>query len=113
VTLSISGSKFIIMIARIWQGYTSHANATFYDEMLRHEIFSGIQDKKINGFIKIQLLKRELNNETEFMTVMWFENLEAVKEFAGHDYEKAVIYPDAIPLLIRYDQRSAHYEVVI
>jgi hypothetical protein len=57
------------------------------------------------------LLVRELDDETEFVTIMWFDSLESVKEFAGNDYEKAVIYPDAIPLLTRYDRRSQHYEV--
>jgi hypothetical protein len=43
---------------------------------------------------------------------MWFDSMDAVKEFAGLDFEKAVIFPDAIPLLTRYDQRSQHYEVI-
>ena len=99
------------MIARIWHGYTSKENADAYEHMLKTEIFSGIEQRKIKGFENIQLLRREIKNETEFITVMWFDSLDSVKQFAGTDYEKAVIYPEAIPLLLRYDERSQHYEV--
>ena len=65
----------------------------------------------MKGFIDIQLLKRKLDNEVEFVTIMRFDSINAVKEFAGSDYEKAVVYEDAKPLLIRYDERSQHYEI--
>ena len=99
------------MIARIWHGYTSHENASVYEAMLKTEIFSGIKKRKIKGFTDIQLLIRHLNNEVEFITIMRFDSIDSVKEFAGDDYEKAVIYPDAKLLLLRYDERSQHYEV--
>ena len=99
------------MIARIWHGYNNHENAFAYEAMLKEEIFSGIEKRKIKGFIDIQLLMRELEAEVEFVTIMRFDSLDSVKEFAGNDYGKAVIYPDAKPLLLRYDERSQHYEV--
>jgi antibiotic biosynthesis monooxygenase (ABM) superfamily enzyme len=99
------------MIARIWHGYTKHENASVYEIMLREEILSGIRKRNIKGFIDIQLLIRKLGNEVEFITIMRFDSLDSVKEFAGNDYEKAVIYADAKPLLLRYDERSQHYEI--
>jgi len=99
------------MIARIWHGYTNYENAFTYEAMLKEEIFSGIEKRKIKGFIDIQLLMRNLEAEVEFITIMRFDSFDSVKEFAGNDYEKAVIYPDAKPLLLRYDERSQHYEV--
>ena len=99
------------MIARIWHGYTNLENADKYEHMLKSEIFSGIEERNIQGFEDIQLLRRQIKNEVEFITIMWFDSLDSVKQFAGADYEKAVVYPDAIPLLIRYDERSQHYEV--
>jgi hypothetical protein len=47
----------------------------------------------------------------EFVTIMWFDSLLAVRTFAGEDYEQAVVPPRARQLLIRFDERSAHYEV--
>jgi len=99
------------MRARIWHGYTRPEHSTVYEIMLREEIFTGIRDRKMNGFIDVQLLKRKLVDEVEFITVMRFDSIDAVKEFAGNDYEKAVIYEDAKPLLVRYDERSQHYEI--
>ena len=98
-------------MARIWHGYTDHSNADAYEHMLKSEIFSGIEKRNIEGFKNIQLLRRQIGNEVEFITIMWFDSLESVKQFAGKEYEKAVVYPEAKPLLIRYDERSQHYEV--
>jgi antibiotic biosynthesis monooxygenase (ABM) superfamily enzyme len=99
------------MIARIWHGYTTRQNASVYEIMLREEILTGIRKKNICGFIDIQLMIRKLSDEVEFITIMRFDSLTAVKEFAGDDYERAVIYEDAKPLLLRYDERSQHYEI--
>src|ERR1041385_7459484 len=101
------------MISRIWHGYTLPSNADTYESMLRHEIFEGIAGKKIEGYKGINLLRRALGTEVEFITIMWFESLEAVKKFAGDNYEKAVVYEKAKPLLTRYDDKSQHYEVIV
>jgi len=63
--------------------------------LLKDEIFEGIADKKIIGFKGIQLLNRELENEFEFTTIMWFDNIENVKQFMGEDYETAYVLPQA------------------
>jgi len=99
------------MICRIWHGWTTHANADKYEALLRSEIFAGIQGRKIPGFLEIDLLRRERESETEFVTIMWFESLDAVRTFAGTDYEVAVVPPAARPVLSHFDARSAHYEV--
>ena len=50
-------------------------------------------------------------NEVEFVTIMWFDSMDAVRAFAGEDYEVAVVPPKARALLLRFDARSQHYEV--
>jgi hypothetical protein len=52
-----------------------------------------------------------LNDEVEFITVTWFVSLEAVRVFAGDDYEACVVPPKARAILKRFDERSQHYEV--
>lgn len=99
------------MISRIWRGWTTGVNADAYERLLKSEIFPGIHARSIPGYRGIQLYRRQLSEETEFMTVMWFDSLDAVKAFAGTDYDTAVVPPEARELLSRYDQRSAHYEV--
>ena len=71
----------------------------------------GIENRKIAGFKGIQLFRRNIGDEEEFITIMWFDSLEAVRTFAGEDYELAVVPPKARALLSRFDERSQHYEV--
>jgi heme-degrading monooxygenase HmoA len=100
------------MISRIWHGYTTFENAVAYENLLKEEIFIGIKNREIKGFKEIQLFKRNLENETEFITIMWFDSLESVKEFAGEDYENCVVPEKAQKILKHYDARSQHYEVI-
>jgi heme-degrading monooxygenase HmoA len=79
--------------------------------MLREEIFVGIQNRRIRGFKGIQLLRRDAENEIEFVTIMLFDSLGAVREFAGEDYERAVVPEKARAVLSRFDERSQHYEI--
>lgn len=99
------------MISRIWHGWTTPANADVYEAMLKEEIFVGIQDRDIRGFEGIQLLRRDVGDEVEFVTIMRFYALDAVREFAGDDYEVAVVPDKARAVLSHFDVRSQHYEV--
>lgn len=101
------------MIVRIWHGWTTPENADAYEAVLRQEVFVGIQGRNINGFRGIELLRRPLANEVEFITVMRFDSIAAVRDFAGDDYEAAVVPPRARQLLSHFDQRSQHYDVRI
>jgi uncharacterized damage-inducible protein DinB len=100
------------MICRIWHGWTSAANADAYETLLRTEIFAGIRQRDIAGFRGIDLVRRDGPTECEFVTIMWFDDLDAVRAFAGADYETAVVPPAARAVLARFDARSAHYSVV-
>jgi len=98
-------------ISRVWHGWTTPANADAYEALLKSEIFAGIQGRQIAGYRGIQLLRCDLGDEVEFVTIMRFDSLEAVRAFAGEDYEVAVVPPEARALLHRFDARSAHYQV--
>ncbi len=99
------------MIARLWHGWTTPENASAYEEFLRNTMFPSIHD--VPGFLGAELLRRDLDNEVAFVTITRFESLDAVRAFAGEDYEQAVVEPEARRVLSRFDQRSEHYEVVI
>ncbi len=99
------------MISRIWHGYTTSKNADTYENLLKEEIFIGIRNRYIPGFKEIQLFRRNFGEEIEFITVMWFDSLDAVRLFAGEDYQLAVVPPKARAVLKRFDERSQHYEV--
>ena len=99
------------MISRIWHGWTKPADADEYEEMLKAEVLPGI--RRIKGFYGAYLLRRQVGKEIEFCTMTIFEDMNAVRAFAGDDYEKAVIHGPARRLLTRFDERSQHYEQVL
>ena len=99
------------MIARLWHGWTTHDQANAYETLLTTEIFPGILAKRIPGFLHIELLRRELERETEFVTIMWFTSQAAVTAFVGEDHGAAYVPASARQVLARFDERSAHYEV--
>jgi hypothetical protein len=101
-----------LMIGRMWHGWTKPENADKYEQLLKTEIFPGIAAKNVIGYRGIQLFRRSIDDkEVEFLTVMWFDSLNIVKQFAGDDYERAYVPPKARELLARFDARSQHYEI--
>jgi heme-degrading monooxygenase HmoA len=67
--------------------------------------------RQIPGFRGAQLLRREVGDETEFVSVTYFEDLASVRAFAGEDYEVAVVAAEARQVLTRFDDRVVHYDV--
>ena len=100
------------MVLRIWHGWTTPANGSAYESLLKKEIFPAIAAKGVSGYRGIQLSRRELNKEFEFVTIMRFDSWEAVRQFAGENYETAYVPEKARQVLARFDSHSQHYEVV-
>jgi len=101
------------VISRIWHGWTTRENAASYETLLRSEILPGIANRSIRGLEGAHLLRRDVPEGVEFVTILWFDTLEAVRGFAGEDYEAAVVPEKARRLLSRFDARSQHYETVL
>lgn len=99
------------MIGRTWHGWTSFENADTYERLLREEILPGIAAKEVDGYRGVQLLRRPLDQEVEFMTVLWFDSWNAVVQFAGDNYEEAYVPTKAREVLARFDERAQHYEL--
>jgi antibiotic biosynthesis monooxygenase (ABM) superfamily enzyme len=100
------------MIGRIWHGYTTPGYAEAYQNILLTEVIPGIAAMNIKGYRKIQVIRRGLPDEVEFITIMWFDALENVKAFMGDDYEVAHVPQRAREVLKRFDDRSQHYELI-
>jgi antibiotic biosynthesis monooxygenase (ABM) superfamily enzyme len=100
------------MIARIWHGWTKAEDAKAYEKLLRDEIFPSIAGRKIEGYRGAALFVREDGDEVEFVTLLRFDSMDAVKEFAGVDASKPVIYPRAEALITRMEP-ARHYRVAI
>lgn len=99
------------MIARVWNGWTTPENADEYERLLTQQIFPAILAKGVEGYRGITLLRRPVDDEVEFETVMVFDSLDAVRAFAGEEYEQAYVPEAARRVLTRFDERSRHYEI--
>lgn len=101
------------MIARIWHGWTSREKAEEYEKLLREEVLLEIAKRSIAGYKGAEIFIREADNdEMEFITVLRFETIDAVKVFAGKNYEQPVIPPECKKLLKRHSERSHHYRII-
>jgi len=99
-------------IARIWHGWTTRHNAIRLERLLKQEVFPDIEKNKTQGYLGIQLLKRFVGDEVEFTTIMLFDSPEAVKGFAGEDFEKAHIDTRVKSFFLRYDVKAEHSQVL-
>ncbi len=97
------------MIARVWRGWTKNENADAYEKLLREVVYPGLRG--IEGYRGGYIFRQNAKDETEFVTVNFFGSLEAVKAFAGADYETPVFEPEARRLLSRIEPTARHYEV--
>ena len=98
-------------IKRIWHGWTTPENAEAYERLLHDEVFPGIEAKNIPGYRSIELLRRDLDGEVEFITIMTFDSLQNVIDFQGEDYQRCYVPDAAQKVLERWDEVSDHYEV--
>ena len=100
------------MICRLWRGWTTKANAEAYEAVVRGQVIPGIEARRIPGFRSIDLVRRDRDDDVEFMTLMWLDSLDSVKAFMGEDYDVAHVPEQAQAVLKDFDRRSAHYEVL-
>ena len=100
------------MILRYWRGWTTSANADAYEAIVEG-VLAEIAVREIAGYRGGFLLRRDIGPETEFATALLFDGMEAVREFAGADYEQAYVPDKARAVLARYDERSAHFDVLL
>jgi antibiotic biosynthesis monooxygenase (ABM) superfamily enzyme len=96
------------MITRLWRGWTAIESADAYERFLLSELFPSMRD--IAGFRGADVLRRPEEDEVAFVTLTRFESLDAIRAFAGEDYETPVLEPQALALLSRYDEKALHFE---
>jgi heme-degrading monooxygenase HmoA len=97
------------MIARTWKGAVSKADGDAYAAYMNETGVAGYTQTVGNR--GVWMLRRDLEDRTEFVMFTLWDSIEAVKAFAGDDYETAVFYPEDDRVLIERDLTAAHYEV--
>lgn len=103
------------MILRLWSGWTSPEGAAAYDAVLDQEVAPGIAARRLDGLSRFEVWRRAALDgrtlEQEFLTAMWFDDLDAVSTFTGGDPRGSVVPPAARRVLSHFDEHSRHYEL--
>jgi heme-degrading monooxygenase HmoA len=98
------------MISRQWRGLAKSSHSAAYLEHLREETFPKL--KKIPGFVSASILQRTAPDGVEFLIVTNWESLDAIHGFAGADAEIAVVPPSVQEMMVEYDDRARHYQII-
>lgn len=99
------------MIARTWHGRT---RAEQRDEYLQYLEKTGIPGYKATpGNRGVYVLRRVEGETAHFLLITFWDSIEAIKKFAGKEYEKARYYPDDARWLLEFEPNVTHYEVLV
>ncbi len=95
----------------MWRGWSDSNDASLYERHYQADVLPVL--RQIAGFRGAHLLRRAIDDETEFVSLTFFDDLDAVRAFAGEDYEAAVLANAARRLLVRFDTRALHFDVAV
>ena len=98
------------MIARHWRGLAHPAHADAYVRHLHSATLPALA--QIPGFISASILRRTLPQGVEFVVVTNWESMAAIERFSGRDTEVAVVPAEVQSMMLDYDRRARHYEVL-
>ena len=111
--LRASGQPEVMaLVCRLWRGIATNENAPRYETIVREQVIPDIEAREIPGFLHIDLARRSVPEGVEFLTIMWFDSLDAVTRFVGADHEAAHVPTEARAVLLSFDPRAAHFDVV-
>ncbi len=97
------------MISRHWKGIAKNGEADNYIDHLKNDTFPKLRE--IGGFLKASILRRSVEQGTEFLIITVWESIEAIRAFAGEAADMAVVPPVVQDMMIEYDRKAIHYEV--
>jgi hypothetical protein len=101
-------NKINPMITRIWHGRTSPDNADYYLRFLQHE---GTREYlQTEGILSVKVLRRKELDCCHFWTVTEWTSFDAIKRFAGENYERAKYYPEDADVLLEFEEKVIHCE---
>jgi ATP-dependent Clp protease ATP-binding subunit ClpA len=106
----VPGGALSGVVLRQWRGVVAPGLADQYIQHLHRETLPSLS--RLTGFIDATILRREVEDGTEFQVTTVWRSLDAIKVFAGDDVTTAVVPPAAATLMVRYDDRAVHYDIV-
>jgi len=97
-------------VARQWKGVVKPGRADDYVRHLQSETLPAL--RRLAGFDTVTIMRRDVEDGVEFQVTTYWRSLDAIKAFAGEDVTRAVVPPAAQALMVRYDERAVHYDIV-
>ena len=98
------------MIARLWHGRVPAAKAAAYRDFLNRR---AIHDyRSVPGNASVRILERPEGDVVHFVTLTFWESMDAIRAFAGDDVERAKYYPEDQDFLLEFEPTVVHYTVV-
>jgi hypothetical protein len=102
------------VIARYWRGWTKAEHAAAYQDIVSNRVLPSIAGRGIPGYHGAYLLRRELDGEVEFATILLFSGMDAVRTFGGgDDYARSYVPAEGRAVLAHFDETAAHYEILL
>lgn len=98
------------MVIREWRARASNESKSLYPNHFREFVLPKLRN--LEGFVAASLLTRELDGEIEFVVITRWQSMQSVMKFAGPEFDKAVVEPEAAKGLLSYDRTVQHYDVV-
>lgn len=96
-------------IIRVWYGLAEKNHANDYSEHVKNDIFPLFS--KMRGNLGAKVLRRDVDEGVEFAVITAWDSMEAVREFAKEDLDKAVVAEVAQSYFIKYDKHVSHFVV--
>ncbi len=102
----MSGEGFVV---RIWHGRVPKGKADTYRDFL---VRRAVPDyESVEGNLGVDILMREEGDVVHFLILSYWESMDAVKRFAGDDYERAKYYDEDKDFLLEFERNVQHYYV--
>ena len=98
------------MISRHWKGLARVDCEVAYQDHLISDTFPAI--RQIQGYVDASIFKRSVANGVEFLIVTRWKSMDSIAKFAGEDAEAAVVPAKVRKMMVEFDARVRHYEVV-
>lgn len=98
------------MVIREWRARAEPARSDAYPKHFREMVVPEL--RHVEGFIGAHLCEGLLDGMVEFVVLTRWQSMDAIRDFAGEDIERAKVEPGAVTALLNYDDTVRHYEVI-
>jgi heme-degrading monooxygenase HmoA len=98
------------MISRVWTATATPDGATGYAGHFRSHVVPAL--RMIDGYAGAMLMQSTTNGVVNLIVISFWTSEDAIRQFAGADFQQAVVADDARRILQSFDDKVRHFSVV-